>query len=135
MRPKRKLHVEAGDRLRLMINPFYGQDAKRTGKLAQIHITRAYTFLHRLPVMPEDGELEYSVEWVGEGDDVVMHFNMVLRPDDEGNPTRWSYEVPLFFDCGTRCMMPGKRSTPLEEVVPELFTDADGDAIMDDADE
>lgn len=115
-----------------MINPFYGQDAKRLCKLAQIYVTRAYTFLRQLPAMPQDGDLEYSVQWVGEGDEVMMHFEMVLTPEDAGDPIQWSYTVPLFFDCGTRCMMPGKRSTPLAEIVPELFTDADGDVNMDD---
>ena len=82
--------------------------------------------------MTETDELTYSVHWVGEGDDVVMHFNMMLTPDDAGNPIEWNYTVPVFFDCGTRCMMPGKRSTPLDEVVPALFTDADGDVDMED---
>ncbi|KAJ4413560.1 hypothetical protein N0V85_003522 [Neurospora sp. IMI 360204] len=66
--------------------------------------------------MPRSGLVECFVQWVGEG-----NVEMVLTLDEEE-------------DTDLLCIMPDKRSTRLEDVVPDLFTDADGDTSMDDYD-
>ena len=122
MRPKCQIRVRKGDKFRLAINPYYGKDVKRFGRAPQIPVTQSYTFLERLPVMPEKGMVGCSVQWVHKGnEEVEMNLDIFLQPDKKGHdPIKWEYRIPLYFDCGTRCLMPGKRSTPVEEVVPGL---------------
>ncbi|KAK3399778.1 hypothetical protein B0T20DRAFT_477616 [Sordaria brevicollis] len=137
-----KIDVKAGDRFRLMMDPFYGQDTKHkvkdsgTVQPPKVYVKRAYTFLPKLVVMPGDGELSYSVNWLGDGNDMRLHLILRFASTTNNHLTggqTWDFKLPLYFDAGTRCLMPGKKDVPLKVAVPDLYKtlDVDGDVNMD----
>ncbi|EAA30131.3 hypothetical protein GE21DRAFT_5370 [Neurospora crassa] len=108
--------MQAGDRLRLVCDPFYGQDeVKKRGPLRGIDHKRSYDLIERLPLNPRNRQYECRVGFHDGGDKMAMTLSIV----DEFPDSVW--EIPLYFDNGTRCILPGKRGVPLRDAVPDLF--------------
>lgn len=60
-----------------------------------------------------------------------MYFTINILPDDDNQEIVVErYEVPIYFEYGNRCILPGRRSTPLKEVIPALSLDRDTDENM-----
>ncbi|KAJ4390299.1 hypothetical protein N0V85_007358 [Neurospora sp. IMI 360204] len=114
--PTCRIPLQIGDRLRLVCDPFYGQDeVSNHGPLRKIHYQRSYDLIERLPLNPRNSRYECKVEFHEGGDEMAM----TLSITDEFAGSEW--DVPLYFDTGTRCILAGKKSVPLRDVVPHLF--------------
>ncbi|KAK3948619.1 hypothetical protein QBC32DRAFT_317628 [Pseudoneurospora amorphoporcata] len=140
MHPLCEVAVLAGDRVRLTCDPFYGQDCVDPGEptsgepITDIFYTRTYDFLDAMPEAPFSGLYTCKVRFEDEEDDEVkMHLEVIMTPvDDVYEVVTRKFEIPVYFDYGTRSMLAGRRSESLKEVVPALFADADGNVKISD---
>ncbi|KAK1777740.1 hypothetical protein QBC45DRAFT_329975 [Copromyces sp. CBS 386.78] len=141
--PTCNIPFQAGDRLRLICDPFYGQDElKNRGPRRKVNHQRSYILVERLPLNTRNGQCKCELDFseVNGGAGVVMTVSI------SDGPQFWKWDIPLYFDNSTRCILAGKKSVPLREVVPSLFVglpddeddqveDSEEDAEMDEPNE
>lgn len=78
-----------------------------------------------MPKAPFRGSYTCNVRFEGDGNEVVMNLGVIMKSDDdELEVITRNFQVPIYFDYGTRCILPGRRSAQLEEIVPALTRDA-----------
>ncbi|KAK3502298.1 hypothetical protein B0T13DRAFT_534005 [Neurospora crassa] len=97
---------------------------------------RTYDFLDALPQPSHKSRCEWSLRRERDGEKVVLNLSITMTPIMRSKAAsqrltkKWNFVLPLYFDPGTRCVMPGRKSTTVEEAIPALFLDRDGDAHM-----
>ena len=126
----------------MICDPAFGWgDIPEDAADVEMSLWRTYDFLTIMPAPARKSNCKWYLSREGNGENVVLRLRITMTPVMRGNQAaarRLAEEhdivIPLFYDEGTRCVMPGQRSTPVQEAIPDLaqFVDNDEDTQMTD---
>ncbi|KAK3948618.1 hypothetical protein QBC32DRAFT_317627 [Pseudoneurospora amorphoporcata] len=128
--PTCTIPFQAGDRLRLICDPFYGQDeVNNRGPRRKVNHQRSYILVERLPLNTCNGQCKCELDF-SEGDGgagVVMTLSISDRPQF------WKWDIPLYFDNSTRCILADDQVEDSEEDAEMDEPNEDEDIEMENA--
>lgn len=149
MAPACQVELRPADRFRLICDPALGRRRilpfngnvmgigyDNAGNL-RMSWKRTYNFLEQIPRPERKSRCELSLRRGRIGNETVFFLEITMIPILRG-PTvyrerhtkRHSFTLPLYYDPGTRVVMPGNENRSLREAVPRLFVDGEGDSEM-----
>ncbi|KAK3399781.1 hypothetical protein B0T20DRAFT_505674 [Sordaria brevicollis] len=139
--PECTIDLQRKDRIRLICDPNFGKNTLEPGQLidpvddlVKIDWKRTYTFLEKLPHHSAlKNRCDIFLKRGKEGDNDVLRLKMKMVPimrsklEKMRRTENFTINLPLYYDPGTRCVMPGQKTMSLRQAIPRLFERQEGE--------